>query len=288
MLQIKSTKLSLKPFALAILLSAGCFPAFGQPMQGEIQKVDNVTRARLLRAYQAALATYNEHRALFQQNITRQPSGDYPVSGIFASKNTRNAGATVDYKMPRLDVPDDSPFVDCAAADYSLTQKEEALGQAIPALLASRDKISDGEYASAWKALVNQALSLQDDVKAINLQLANMENNTSRKVTDMIHAADRDGIQNEYMRTFYLFKQAGAIENELNRRADKHTQILLNLKSVLRGNMPNINVFNDYAPPVHEAPNCSFLEQDLASQQAQLNREYTKVQELFTALENTK
>lgn len=257
------------------------------PVQGEIQMMSPASRARLMRDYQEALATYKEHRALFQQNITRQPSGDYPVSGVFSSKNSNAAGNTVDYKMPRLKVPDDSPFVDCADADFRLTQKEEALGQAIPALLASRNKVSDGEYASAWKSLVNQMLSIQDDVKALDAQLAVMENTTSRKVTDMIHNADRDGIQNEYMRTFYLFKQAGAIENELNRRSDRHTQILLNLKSVLRGNMPNVNVFNDNPPPVHEAPNCKFLEQDLASQQAQLNREYNRVQAIFTALGNT-
>lgn len=248
-----------------------------------------------LQKYQQALALYKLHRQAFQENVSRQTA--IPPSTLGTGSALRDAlgGAQVqasDYKMPRIKVPADSSFASVTAADAALTDSEQSLGGAIPALLASRSKISDREFAAAWQELFKQALAGEQEVVALNAKLAaqHAENNTL--LTNMIHQAERDGIQSELRSTYATFKQSTEIENELFRRADLHSKIALQLKSDLLQCKPP-GVGDELAAglmplPLAEpviGPTDAFLSQDIASQQIQLDREYALVTRLFARLD---
>lgn len=243
-----------------------------------------------LRQYQSARNLYQRHRQIFQSNINSQGSLNVSVESSLKLGNKPN------FKMPFIDLPDDCPFLDVAHRDYEITQMEESLAQLIPALFASRDKISRGEYRATWQDLMQRSLNVEKAVASLNHDLAVLSASNSRKITEMIHAADRDGIQSEYQSTYGIFNATNRVENELFRRADKHGQIALSLKSMLLASPPAAladpvsaygGATGDGAQSGASVPvpiDAQFSGQDIQAQQRQLDSEYQEVMRLYQVL----
>lgn len=242
-----------------------------------------------LRQYQSARNLYQRHRQIFQSNINTQGSLNVSVESSLKLGNKPN------FKMPFIDLPDDCPFLDVAHRDYEITQMEESLAQLIPALFASRDKISRGEYRATWQDLMQRSLNVEKAVASLNHDLAVLSASNSRKITEMIHAADRDGIQSEYQSTYGIFNATNRVENELFRRADKHGQIALSLKSMLLASPPAAvtdpvsayGATGDGAQSGASVPvpiDPQFSGQDIQAQQRQLDSEYQEVMRLYQVL----
>lgn len=243
----------------------------------------------VLRQYQSARALYQRHRQIFQSNIHSNINSQGSLS--VSLESSLKVGNKPNFKMPFIDLPDDCPFLDVAHRDYEITQMEESLAQLIPALFASRDKISRGEYRATWQDLMQRSINVEKAVASLNHDLAVLSASNSRKITEMIHAADRDGIQSEYQSTYGVFNATNRVENELFRRADKHGQIALSLKNMLLAGQPApatepasafATALDGAAAAVPVDP--QFSSQDIEAQQRQLDNEYQEVMRLYQVL----
>jgi hypothetical protein len=237
------------------------------------------THGALLRQYQQALELYKSHRQLFQQNITAVGAGN-------GAGGSRQGGELKsDLQLPRLRLSEDNPFASMAERDFQLTGKEENLSKAVNDLFASVNKISVLEFDNTWNDLMSQSLSCEQEIIAFNNELTSLHTDTSRKLTQMIHACDRDGIQTEFQSTYQQFNGVSRIENELFRRADIHTKTICNIKMLLAQNAPKKNLPKAPVAPVNGMLDDAFSRQDIVAQQEQLEREYGLVTSLFAELE---
>jgi hypothetical protein len=252
-----------------------CFAASGQIMQ----------------QYKAALDQYNLHRRIFAANITG--GGTTPsMPKVGQGPMTRLPGGfKPDIKLPPMRLAPNDPFADLALLDESLTNKTLSLYTDLQSLLQQQDKISTQEFNDALGGLQRRADSLWTDTESFERELARQQNTTSHKITQLMYAADRDGIQNEYDSTFSDFKNLSRVQNELTKRSQYHLMARVFFQEKL-GKLRPTGPEEDVPRQAQNAdqidlvcpPGDDFARLDVVGQQAALDREYARVKQLFSLL----
>lgn len=246
---------------------------------------------QVLKKYQQALTIYKSHRRLFQQNVSSQntsPQSQDSDSAIQAVLGG-NAAPPLDYKISRIPRPEDSSLANLVERDSLLTATEEELGGQIEAVLGIRDKISQPEYAAAWRALFNKAIESEKSVVSLNTKLTANHAQSNGRLTAMVHQAERDGDGREMNSTYLAMKETKRVDDALFQHADIHSKIALDLKNTLLANKPPgvVDQFGMLIEPEssqfqpEESCDDNFSRLDIPSQQKQLDQEYDEVERLF-------
>jgi hypothetical protein len=247
--------------------------------------------SQVMQQYKAALDQYNLHRRIFAANITG--GGTTPaMPPLGQGQMTRLPGGfKPDIKLPPMRLAPNDPFADLALLDESLTNKTLSLYADLQSLLQQQDKISTQEFNDALSGLQRRADDLWADTESFERELARQQNTTSHKITQLMYAADRDGIQNEYNSTFSDFKNLSRVQNELTKRSQYHLMARVYFQERLgklrppghedhvQGQEQNIDHADLVCPPGDD-----FATLDVVGQQAALDREYARVKQLFSLL----
>lgn len=288
-------------FAFALSLGGGALP----PVYCAEAELTDRASIDLARSYQMALTVYTMHRQLYQRNLAQAAAASGSSGYSLADSLLRlQDEPRPDLKMPPIQVADNSPFIEAAQRDFEITRMQVSLKQLLPALLAIRFKISRSEYEATWKDLMDRVLKVEQAVIDQDHRLSSLHASTNSSITDMIHAAERDCDQKEYLSTYRTFKETGGISNLLFAHADKHAKLTLDLKNTLLANPPDgmdsrtalISVISPGLLPAINRPTAaspnlagppddpSFSEKSLPEQEKQLDREYQMVNSLFLRL----
>lgn len=286
---------SARAVLLALALAANQLP----PAWCAEAELTDRSNTDLARSYQMALTVYTMHRKLYQRNLSQAAAASGSSGYSLADSLLRlQDEPRPDLKMPPIQVDDNSPFFEAAQRDFEITRMQVSLKQLLPALLSIRFKISRSEYEATWKDLMARVLKVEQAVIEQDHRLSALHASTNSSITDMIHAAERDCDQKEYMSTYRAFKETGGINNLLFAHADKHSRLTLDLKNTLLANPPDgmdartalMSVLSPGLLPVMKKPtgdipdDPSFSEKPLPEQEKQLDAEYQMVNSLFLRL----
>ena len=243
-----------------------------------------------MQQYKAALDQYNLHRRIFAANIT---GGGTALTTAQPARGPSRlpGGFKPDLKLPPMRLAPNDPFADLATRDESLTSQTLSLYADLQSLLQQQDKISTQEFTDGIQGLQRRADALWADTEDFEKGLANQQNSTSRKITQLMYAADRDGIQNEYDSTFSDFKNLSRVQNELTKRSQYHLMARAFFEDRLAALRPRGSASTGRKPrPSLDSgdltcpPGDDFARLDVVAQQATLDREYARVNQLFAQL----